>query len=209
MTAIIDYNAGNLTSVRLALEALGAPCVVTRDPAAVAGAERIVFPGVGAAGAAMASLRGLGLDAAIRSAVARAVPFLGICLGAQILLERSAEDGGVETLGILPGEVVRIAPTAPRAKIPHMGWNQAELSRPHPVWKGVASGADFYFVHSFCMVPSDSASALCTTEYGGFTFVSAIARANVVATQFHVEKSGRTGLDVLANFLAWDGREGA
>lgn len=208
MIAIIDYKAGNLTSVRLAVESLGASATVTSDPAAIRSADRIIFPGVGAAAAAMESLRGLGLVEAVRSAVGAGVPFIGICLGAQILLDSSAEDGGVETLGILPGRTLRLAPPEPRAKIPHMGWNQANFRKPHPVLADIPDGGDFYFVHSYCMAPAREDDILATTEYAGQTFVSAIARGNIVATQFHIEKSGKTGLRFLANFLAWDGKEG-
>lgn len=208
MTAIIDYKAGNLTSVRLAIEAIGANARITSNPAEILAADRIVFPGVGAAAAAMENLRAMGLDSAIRDAVAAGTPFIGICLGAQILLEWSAEDGGTKTLGILPGRTLRLAPTQARAKIPHMGWNQAAFAKPHPVLNGIADGSDFYFVHSYFMSPSNCGDILATTEYAGQTFASAIARGNIVATQFHIEKSGKTGLRLLENFLSWDGRGG-
>ena len=209
MTAIIDYHAGNLTSVRLALEAVGAEGIVTSDPADIASADRVIFPGVGAAEAAMESLRALGLDAAIRAAVAAGTPFLGICLGTQILFDYSEEDGGTDTLGILPGTVRRFHPVSARDKVPHMGWNQVALLHPHPVFAGVPDGSDFYFVHSFYPDPARAEDSLGRTDFAGITFTSAVARDNVVATQFHIEKSGKTGLRVLANFLAWDGKEGA
>lgn len=207
MLTIIDYNAGNLTSVRLAFEALGAEAKVVSDAAGVAAADRLVFPGVGAAAAAMDNLRRAGLDTAIRAAIAAGVPFLGICLGTQILFERSDEDGGTETLGILPGTVRRLAPTGPRAKIPHMGWNQTIIRKKHPVLDSIRDGSDFYFVHSYYVAPANGADILCETEYAGQTFTSAVARGNVVATQFHSEKSGRTGLRLLENFLHWNGKE--
>lgn len=209
MVAIIDYKAGNLTSVRLAAEAVGASVRVTSDPADILSAERIVFPGVGAAAAAMENLGRLGLADAIRRAVAAGVPFIGICLGAQILFDRSDEDGGTPTLGILPGRVLRLAPPEPRAKIPHMGWNQAAFKKPHPVLDGIADGSDFYFVHSYYMAPEREGDILAETDFAGQTFVSAVARGNIVATQFHIEKSGKTGLRWLANFMKWDGREAA
>ncbi len=207
MIAIIDYKAGNLTSVRLAVEALGACARVTSAPGDILSAERIIFPGVGAAAAAMGTLASLGLDNAIRGAISNGTPFIGICLGAQILFERSAEDGGVGTLGILPGEVVRLAPREPRAKIPHMGWNQADFHKAHPVLDGIRDGSDFYFVHSYRMAPARDGDILTTTDYAGEVFASSVARGNIVATQFHIEKSGKTGLRMLANFLAWDGKE--
>lgn len=209
MVAIIDYKAGNLTSVRLAAEAIGASARVTSDPAEILSAERIIFPGVGAAASAMANLRGLGLSDAIRKAVDSGIPFIGICLGAQILFDLSEEDGGTETLGILPGKVLRLAPPEGRAKIPHMGWNQANFKKPHPVLDGIADGSDFYFVHSYFMAPANGGDVLAETEYAGQTFVSAVARGSIVATQFHIEKSGKTGLRLLENFMKWDGKEAA
>lgn len=209
MTAIIDYKAGNLTSVRLAVEAVGASARVTSDPAEILAAERLIFPGVGAAAAAMENIRALGLDSAIRKAISRGKPFLGICLGAQILFGRSAEDGGVETLGILAGEVLRLAPPDAKAKIPHMGWNQAVFKKTHPVLAGIPDGSDFYFVHSYFMLPAERKAILAETDYAGQVFTSAVAKANIVATQFHIEKSGKTGLRLLENFLGWDGKETA
>ena len=190
MIAIVDYRAGNLTSVRLAFEALGAEAVPTSDPAAIRAAERIVFPGVGAAGSAMANLGELGLAPVLRERVAAG----------------SEEDGGVACLGLLRGEARRfVAP--PRAdKIPHMGWNQARIERPHPLLEGIPDGSDFYFVHSYYPAPADPADAVCTTEYAGTRFASMVGRGNLAATQFHPEKSGKTGLRLLGNFLRWDGR---
>ncbi len=207
MLAIIDYHAGNLTSVQLAFEALGCSATVTSDATTIRAAERVVFPGVGAAGAAMACLRDLGLDAVIREVVARGTPFLGICLGTQILLERSEEDGGTPTLGLLPGQVRRFCPSDPRDKVPHMGWNQMRLRPPaHPLFAGLADDSDFYFVHSYYPDPSEPGDVLGTTDYAGRTFASAVGRGSLVATQFHPEKSGRVGLHLLANFTRWDGR---
>ena len=206
MTTIIDYRAGNLTSVRLAFEAIEAPARISSDPDAVRSAERIVFPGVGAAGSAMENLRALGLEGAIRDAVAAGTPFLGICLGTQILLERSEEDGGTPCLGIVRGEAVRFRPRSHEEKVPEMGWNQVKFSRPHPVFAGIPDGTDFYFVHSYYPAPADAADVVATTEYCGADFASSIGRGNLVATQFHPEKSGEAGLRLLRNFAEWDGR---
>ncbi len=203
MVAIIDYHAGNLTSVRLALEAIGAQGTVTSDPADIRAAERILFPGVGAAGAAMENLRAPGLADVIRERVAAGVPFLGICLGTQILFDFSEEDGGVPVLGIIPGTVKKFHPTNPREKVPEMGWNQVRLLRPHPLFDGIPDGTDFYFVHSYYPAPALADDALGATTYGGVEFASAVGRGNVVATQFHPEKSGKAGLRLLSNFLSW------
>lgn len=208
MIAVIDYKAGNLTSVQHAFESLGIDARITHDPAVVRAADRVVFPGVGAARASMDVLTDRGLVPAIRDVVARGVPFLGICVGCQILLDRSEEDGGVDTVGVLPGQVRRFpAPTDTRRdKVPHMGWNAVHLTRPHPVFADVPASAEFYFVHSYYPDPADAADALGRTQYAGLEFASILARDNVVATQFHTEKSGRIGLQILRNFSSWDGR---
>ena len=205
MIAIVDYKAGNLTSVRLAFDAIAIEAVPTADPAVLARADRIVFPGVGAAASAMANLRATGLIDTLRARIAAGVPFLGICLGTQILLDRSEEDGGVDTLGILPGAVRKFTPSDPACKIAHMGWNQVRAARPHPLLEGVPDGSDFYFVHSYYPDPADRGDVIGTTDYAGIVFASMIGRGNVAATQFHVEKSGKTGLHVLRNFARWDG----
>jgi glutamine amidotransferase len=197
---IVDYNAGNLTSVRLAVEKLGRQALVTSDPEAVRTASRVIFPGVGAAGAAMATLRSLGLADAIRDYADTGRPLLGICLGAQIVLERS-EENDAECLGLVPGEVRGLNVPA-GAKVPHMGWNGVEQVRPHPVWDGLEDGAQFYFVHSYAPSPADPEAAIGRTDYYG-AFTSAIARDNLVAFQFHPERSGRLGLQLLNNFLGW------
>ncbi len=205
MIAIVDYKAGNLTSVRLAFDAIAIEAVPTADPAVLARADRIVFPGVGAAASAMANLRATGLIDTLRARIAAGVPFLGICLGTQILLDRSEEDGGVDALGVLPGTVRKFTPSDPACKIPHMGWNQVRAARPHPLLEGVPDGSDFYFVHSYYPDPADRGDVIGTTDYAGIVFASMIGRGNVAATQFHVEKSGKTGLHVLRNFARWDG----
>lgn len=206
MITIVDYKAGNLTSVRLAFEYLGAPVRVTDDPAVIRAAGRIVFPGVGAAASAMATLQSGGLVEALRNAAGRGVPFLGICLGTQIILERSEENGGTPCIGLFPGLARRFRFDDPRVKVPQMGWNAVRLRRPHPVFDGIAESSEFYFVHSYYPDPAAGPDRLGETEYGGFTFASVLARGNIVATQFHPEKSGRIGLRLLENFARWDGR---
>ena len=199
---IIDYQAGNLTSVVRSLKALGVEGTVTQDPAVVAQASRVIFPGVGAAGKAMGTLRELGLDQALREILARRIPILGICLGAQIILEHS-EENDTACLGLLPGRT-RALPRGEGLKIPHMGWNRVRFLSGHPVFKGLPVGAEYYFVHGFYPAPAESALVLGVTDYG-IEFPSAIGQRNIVATQFHPEKSGRFGLQILENFLAWDG----
>ncbi|MBI4800181.1 MAG: imidazole glycerol phosphate synthase subunit HisH [Desulfarculus sp.] len=212
MIAIINYEAGNLTSVQRALTHLGAESVITQDLAEIAAAERVIFPGVGAAGAAMSSLRRLGLDQALRDAVASGRPVLGICLGTQVIFESSQEDLAT-CLGILPGQTVRFPlthtdGTGAALKVPHMGWNKVRWLRSHPVFAGLPQEAEFYFVHSYHPAPAKPEDVLGVTGYG-YEFASAVARGNLVAVQFHPEKSGRPGLSILKNFTSWDGKEGA
>jgi len=203
MIAIVDYNAGNLRSVKRACDAAGIACVITRDPAEVAKAERIIFPGVGAAPSAMESLKAAGLDAALRSAFAAGTPILGICLGCQIILVRS-EEGGVETLGLIPGTTMLFRPGDPALKVPHIGWNEVRVVRPHPLLEGVEEGDAFYFVHSYYPQPSSEADVFARTDYG-ISFPSAVGRRNLFAAQFHPEKSGRLGLRILERFAKWNG----
>ncbi len=205
MIAIIDYKAGNLTSVKLAFEAIGVDAIATADPETIANASKIVFPGVGAAGSAMENLHASGLCQIIRERIAAGIPFFGICLGTQILFEHSEEDGGVETLGILSGSVKKFHPPEPTCKIPHMGWNQAKKIYDHPLLADVPDNSDFYFVHSYYPAPSHASDIICTTDYAGITFASMVGRGNVAATQFHIEKSGKIGLKILQNFSMWDG----
>ncbi len=209
MIAVLDYEAGNLASVKRSLKALEAPVTVTQDPAVVAQADKIIFPGVGAAGQAMANLRRLGLDRALQEAWLAGKPILGICLGAQIIMEHSAEND-TPCLGLLPGEVRRLSleapgPTGERLKIPHMGWNQVRFLTGHPVFAGLPEGAEFYFVHSYYPSPRDPGQVLGVTDYGQ-EFPSVVGAKNLLAMQFHPEKSGRFGLMLLTNFLGWDGR---
>ncbi|MDR0522626.1 MAG: imidazole glycerol phosphate synthase subunit HisH [Planctomycetaceae bacterium] len=203
--AIVDFGAGNLTSVRLALRTIGADGIVTSDPQIVAAADRIIFPGVGAAGAAMVNLRRTGLDAALRYAVQAETPLLGICVGMQVLLDFSEEDGGTEMLGLLPGNVVKFQPANRWDKVPQIGWNSVSWSEENaadPFLKGISNGSDFYFVHSFYPVPENPVNILATTEYAGISFASLLRCKNIVAAQFHPEKSGKTGLNLLANFIS-------
>jgi imidazole glycerol-phosphate synthase subunit HisH len=207
LIAVLDYEAGNLASVKRSLKALEAQVTVTQDPAVVEQAEKIIFPGVGAAGQAMANLRRLGLDQALQQAWAAGKPILGICLGAQIIMRHSAENNTL-CLGLLPGEVRRLSASpsvGERLKIPHMGWNQVRFVTDHPVFAGLPAGAEFYFVHSYYPSPADRAQILGITDYGQ-EFPSVVGYKNVLATQFHPEKSGRFGLILLTNFLGWDGR---
>jgi len=203
MIAIVDYNAGNLTSVKLALDYLGVQSEITQSPERILAADRVIFPGVGSAGAAMANIRALGLTDVLRQVVQRGTPFLGICLGTQIIFESSEEDGGTQGLGIMAGTVKRFHPTKPSDKVPQIGWNSAMFIKPHPVFEGIESGSEFYFVHGYYPAPADRACVLGETEYADIRFASVVARDNLAATQFHPEKSGRLGLQVLKNFAAW------
>jgi imidazole glycerol-phosphate synthase subunit HisH len=204
--AIIDYNAGNLTSVRLALESIDAPCEITSDPARILAAERVIFPGVGAAAEAMRNLHERGLLDSLRDAVAAGKPFLGICLGTQVIFEFSEEDGGAPCIGIVPGAVKRFTPSDPMCKIPQMGWNAVDFRRPHPLLEGIENGSEFYFVHSYYCAPSDPAYIVGETDYADVVFASVVGKGNLFATQFHPERSGRIGLKMLENFSRWDGK---
>ncbi|MET0440997.1 MAG: imidazole glycerol phosphate synthase subunit HisH [Casimicrobiaceae bacterium] len=209
--AVIDYGMGNLRSVAKALKHVAPGCdvVVTADPQAIAGAPRIVLPGQSAMPDCIRALDATGLrDVVLR--VARDRPFLGICLGLQMLFDES-EEGPTQALGVVPGRVVRfrdqamIAPSGERLKVPHMGWSPVRQARPHPLWSGIADGTRFYFAHSYHPVPDEPAVTAATADYPA-PFTCAIARANIFAVQFHPEKSHRAGLQLLANFVAWDGR---
>lgn len=201
MITLVDYKAGNLTSVRRALTHLGIPCQVSADPDVVRRADKIIFPGVGAAGAAMSVLHERGLDAALKEAFTAGIPILGICIGCQIILEHSEEDDAA-CLGLLAGKTIRFS--APNLlthplKIPHMGWNTVTVTQPHPLLAHLRPGDEFYFVHSFYPQPADSSQIYATSDYGG-EFPVAIGKDNLFAVQFHTEKSGPVGLRVLENF---------
>jgi len=204
MIAIIDYKAGNLTSVKLAFESLAINAVITDDPQTILQAERVIFPGVGAAGAAMQNLTDMKLADTIRRIVKNGTPFLGICLGTQIIFEHSEEDGGVDCIGLIPGNVKRFTPIDSYDKVPHMGWNSVQQQKNHPIFDGIADNSEFYFVHSFYPNPSDTDWIIGTTDYAGITFASAVSHKNLVATQFHPEKSGKIGLKLLQNFCNWN-----
>ncbi|MBD3314460.1 MAG: imidazole glycerol phosphate synthase subunit HisH [Chitinivibrionales bacterium] len=203
MIRIVDYEAGNLTSVKRALDYLGVRSEITPDAEAVAKAERVIFPGVGHAAAAMKTLRARGLDQALHEAFANGIPILGICVGAQIVLSHSQE-GDTTCLGFIAGDVPRFDLSDPLLKIPHMGWNEVHITKPHPVLKGMRPGDEFYFVHSYYPKPADESNVYATSEYE-ITFPSVIGSKNLLATQFHLEKSGRSGLGILKNFVSWDG----
>jgi glutamine amidotransferase len=204
--AIVDYKAGNLTSVKLAFEAIGVEAVITDCPADILKADRVVFPGVGAAGASMRHLSDLKLTDVLRTVVARGTPFLGICVGMQILFDRSEEDGGTSTLGFIPGEVRLFHPVTPADKVPQIGWNAVRFQRAHPVFAGVENETEFYFVHSYYPTTINPGDSVGLTGYAGVDFTSIVGRGNLVATQFHIEKSGRIGLKVFENFSRWDGQ---
>ena len=205
MTAIIDYGAGNLTSVLLALKSLGDDPVITGDPALLEQADRIIFPGVGSAASGMLGLKQKNLDAALKKCCMQNKPILAICLGMQMLLEFSEEDGGVNGLGLFPGNVKLFKfPPEQRIKVPHMGWNTVRQNK-HALWKNIPDDSAFYFVHSYYVSADNASDVAGITEYGGFEFVSAVAGKNLFATQFHPERSGEMGLQLLKNFLEWDG----
>ena len=206
MIAIIDYKAGNLTSVQRALEKIGEESIISHEPHKILAADHVIFPGVGAAGAAMESLNGSGMGAVLKQCISEGKPVLGICLGTQIIMESSEEDGGVNCLGIIPGHTVRFQFDSPNVTVPQMGWNQVNFVKEHPVFEGIADGTNFYFVHSYYPDPAVEENALAKTEYSGLSFTSALTMGNLVATQFHPEKSGRHGLELLKNFAQWDGR---
>jgi glutamine amidotransferase len=198
MIAIIDYGMGNLRSVQKGFERVGHQAVVTSDPAVVAQADKVVLPGVGAFEDAMAELRARGMVRPVLAAIDAGKPFLGICLGLQLLFDVGYENGRHEGLGVLRGEVLRFE--LPRDfSVPHMGWNQLEIRRRPPALEGLAEGTFVYFVHSYYVVPQDPAVIATETDYGG-RFCSSIWRENVFATQFHPEKSQADGLRILKNF---------
>jgi imidazole glycerol-phosphate synthase subunit HisH len=208
---VVDYGMGNLRSVAKALQhvAPDRDVRVAADATTVRAAHRVVLPGQSAMPDCMRQLKASGLEEVVLEAM-RERPFLGICLGLQMLFERS-EEGPTDGLGVLPGRVIRfrdetmVTAAGERLKVPHMGWSPVHQTRPHPLWAGIDDGARFYFAHSFYPVPDDAAMTAGTADYPS-PFTCAIARANIFATQFHPEKSQRAGLKLLANFVAWDGQ---
>lgn len=207
--AVLDYGSSNLRSVAKAVEFAAEyrhKIIVCDQAREIRNADRVIFPGQGAIGQCMHSLREKGLDTVIRECI-RTKPFLGICLGLQSLLDRSAEDGGTAGLGILPGTVVRFENNVRDehgnlCKIPHMGWNRVRQQHPHPLWRDIEDEAWFYFVHSYYARPLNTGDIAATTPYT-VEFVSAASRDNIFATQFHPEKSQKAGLRLLKNFLEW------
>ena len=208
--ALIDYGSGNLRSAEKALaraaqeRSTGHEIVVTADPAAIARAERIVLPGVGAFADCMHGLTAIPgmIDALTEAVLKRGVPFLGICVGMQLLATVGREFGDRSGLDWIEGEVVKLTPTDPALKIPQIGWNELNVTRPHPLFDGMAPGAHAYFVHSYAMRTSNPAHVLATSDYGG-PFTAAVGGGNIAGTQFHPEKSQAVGLTLLGNFLEW------
>ena len=204
MIAIIDYGVGNLFSLAHSLTHIGTEVAVTGDADVIRRADHVILPGVGAFGDAAVKLRATGLDGAVKAVAARGTPIMGICLGMQLLLEKSYEFGEHEGLGLVPGEVRPIAEVIPPDyKIPHIGWNALEIARPHPIFKDVRPGDCVYFVHSFYGAGCGPA-LLATAEYGA-PLTAAVGRGNVVGCQFHPEKSGDVGLGILKAFCEWEG----
>ena len=200
MIAILDYDAGNLRSVEKALDFLGEKRVVTRDESVILGADKVILPGVGAFGDAVKRLREYGLAETIRRVAAQGIPFLGICLGLQLLFESSEECPGAEGLGLLEGRIRRI-PAGPDWKVPHMGWNSLKIRPGSRLFQGIDDGAYVYFVHSYYLEAKEEAAVAATTEYGTHIH-AAVEKGNLFACQFHPEKSGSVGLQILRNFAA-------
>jgi imidazole glycerol-phosphate synthase subunit HisH len=201
MLAVIDYGAGNLRNVLHALHHLEASNVhLIREPADLVGAEKIILPGVGAFGAGMQQLHQQQLVEPLKAAVREGIPYLGICLGMQFLFERSDEMGDHEGLGLLPGSVTRFSPDL-GVKVPHMGWNRLQICRPSALLENLSTESYAYFVHSYHCIPTEANDALIVAEYGT-PFVAAVQRDHIYGVQFHPEKSQRTGLQILKNFLA-------
>ena len=201
---VVDYESGNLRSVSRALESCGVSPLVSGDPGELSDANAVVLPGVGSGPAAMSALRQRRLVEPLREFAESGRPFLGICLGLQLLLDWTDEEGGAPCLGIVPGRVKRLPDSngdGPALKIPHMGWNSVKLGAAHPATADIDSGSYFYFVHSFYAEPAAADGVLGATEYG-LSFCSVYAKQNVVATQFHPEKSGPVGLRIYRNFVA-------
>lgn len=224
MLAILDYDAGNIESVRLAFRHVGGNPEIVSDAARADRADRLVFPGVGSAAQCMRNLRARSFDRVLRDAVAAGKPVLAVCIGIQLLFTHSDEDDGVDVLGILPGRAVRFRPDGSFTKVPHMGWNHVTMPRRHPLLPDGLDGGDFYFVHSYYVRPGWNDPAVeCdsrrdgereinpgvvygVTEYSGVRFCSMAGTGSLFAAQFHPEKSGENGLEMVRRFLDWDGR---
>ncbi len=205
MIAIIDYKAGNLTSVKLAFNSIGVASEITNDVQRISAAERVVFPGDGAALSAMEHLNELNLRKLIPQIVAKGTPFLGICLGTQIIFDSSSENDGVNCLGILSGTVNKFESNNPEFKIPQMGWNSVSFNVPHPLFKEIDNNSEFYFIHSYYPCPKNGEEILGITDYANVQFASIVGKDNLFATQFHPERSGNIGLKLIENFSNWNG----
>lgn len=203
MIGIIDYGMGNLGSVRNAFEHLGYDSDICSQPERVHEFDRLVLPGVGSFRSGMEALDGLQWTAILKSSVSSGRPLLGICLGMQLLFDRGDEHGPMHGLGLIQGEVAKLAPCAPN-KVPHVGWNNLSSIKPHPLFEGVKPSVDFYFVHSYHCVPIDPSDTIATCDFGG-EFVAGVARGNVAGVQFHPEKSQPAGMRILENFAQWNG----
>ncbi|MEX0941425.1 MAG: imidazole glycerol phosphate synthase subunit HisH [Pseudomonadales bacterium] len=199
---IVDYDAGNLRSVQRACQKVGIEAEISADPAKVVAADKVIFPGVGSAESAVDTLASRGLGGALREFYQSGKPLLGICLGSQIVLEHT-EEGERDCLGLVAGVCKRFNFSDPALKVPHIGWNEVEIIRPHPLLSGIKSGDEFYFVHSYYVVPKDQTNVYGVTDYGS-SFCSMLGKDNLFATQFHLEKSGRMGLAILSQFKIWD-----
>ncbi len=206
MTAIIDYDAGNIKSVEKAFLSMGEEAVITRDREVILGADRVILPGVGSFGDAMEKLHAYGLVEVIHEVVRRGTPFLGICLGLQLLFERSDESDGVPGLGLLPGEILKI-PDTPGLKIPHIGWNSLRFPNRGRLFEGIQEDAYVYFVHSYYLKAADEGIVTATTEYGTLIHAS-VEKDNIFACQFHPEKSSEVGLQILKNFIGISKKQG-
>ena len=203
MIAIVDYNAGNLRSVKRACDKVGIDSVFTQDPAAVLGADRVIFPGVGHARTAMETLEQTGLADALKETLKRGTPVLGICVGAQLVLDGS-DEGPTHGLGLIPGRTRLLETGDARLKVPHIGWNGLHIEQRHPLLEGIANEDELYFVHSYYLEPASREHVYATTDHGP-RFCVALGRDNLFATQFHPEKSGPLGLGLLARFARWEG----
>ncbi|MEJ6705728.1 MAG: imidazole glycerol phosphate synthase subunit HisH [Pseudomonadales bacterium] len=201
--AIVDYDAGNLRSVQRACQAVGLDGFITASPEEVLAADKIIFPGVGSSVSAVDTLHDRGLFDVLIEAFHKGTPLLGICLGSQIVLEHT-EEGDKDCLGLIDGVVERFDFADRTYKVPHIGWNEINIAQPHPLLRQVEDGDEFYFVHSYFTRPTQQANVVATTDYN-INFCSILAKDNLFATQFHLEKSGRKGLSILAEFASWEG----
>ena len=202
MPVIVDYDAGNVRSVQRACRHVGMEAEISADPEVVVAADRVIFPGVGSAESAVDTLKDRGLDEALVTFFNSGKPLLGICLGAQIVMEHS-EEGDRDCLGIVPGACERFDFADRAIKVPHIGWNEIDIVQDHPMLAKVNSGDEFYFVHSYHVKPVSTEFVFGTTDYGNFVFNSIIGKDNLFATQFHLEKSGELGLKLLSSFKDW------